>query len=261
LFLKKLTLLFVAMAIAAAVAIPAFADDYMDAVDQYKGRVDKYFESVKVYENSVDNKSRAADNLIADQQMQQQSAPPAGQFWPEPEQSQPAVVPVPVPTPTWGLSCYRYWDATLLDWIFAPIWCPVGWTPPYGWYSVNYVDRYQFRHFSRGWVRGGRLSYDRSVDLHPHGVFHGNRGGAVGVTKASQDFYRKPQQQFQPRQQSQARPPQNFQQRQQQMTRPQQFARPQFQQQPRPQYRPAPQPRPQFQRPPQQYNAAQGGRH
>lgn len=163
--LKRTLVLFVAMAIGAAVT-PVFADDYMGAVDQYKRRVDKYFESVKVYENSVDNKNRAADNLRASEQ-QQYAAPspsPADEYAPAP---QVYAAPAPVPVPVWGYRYYRYWDATLGDWIFAPIWCYSGWVPPYGWYPVSYNDRYQFRHFSRGWVNGGRLSFSRPVNLQP----------------------------------------------------------------------------------------------
>lgn len=207
---KKIALIFVAMVIA-AMAIPASADDYMDSVDQYKGRVDKYFESVKIYERSVDNKNRVVDERLNDLEAreQQQQSPPAGQFWPE-SASQPTVVAGPVPASTWGWRYYRYWDTALADWIFAPIWCPANWIAPHDWYSVSYNDRYRFRHFSHGRVDRGRAFFNRPVDLHPHGIFHGNRAGAnnmhgmarpqVQQPPHQQHFGdRQPQGQFQPR--------------------------------------------------------------
>ena len=205
-YLKNWLLIFVAMAIAASMATLAFADKFMDemaAVDEYKLKVDKYFEGVKAYEGSVDNKNRIVNERLNDlETREQQQSPPAGQFWPEPA-PQPTVVAVPVPVPTWGWRYYRYWNAALVDWVFAPIWCPANWVAPYDWYPVSYNDRYQFRHFSHGRVDGGRIFFNQRQPINLHNRQQFQPRGNMPVVRSPQHY--------QSRGVAMTRPPQNFQ--------------------------------------------------
>ena len=183
-FLKKLTLLFVAMAVAVSVAIPASAKTYQQKLEElreYAAKLEAYHSALDIeYEHQsrryhsdneyvrrmaeklqrAEEDLRVAKGQIATLEAENQRlvALPAGEFVPAPA---PPVVVEPIPVPVWGYGYYRYYDYELCDWIFARVWCHQNWRVPNGWILVSSGDRVHFRHFAQGRVDGGRLRLNR----------------------------------------------------------------------------------------------------
>lgn len=163
--MKKMILLFVAVAIVTVVAIPSFAQQY-ETPEQRDQRQNQREQNLTKYEGSVSDlldqvrkeKERVQRDRTELEARQQQVAPPAaGQFWPEPVPAPIVAAPAPQSAPqlVYRTLYYSYLDGC----VTVAGWYPAWWIWPSWWYAgfpPDYCPVY-------GRVHGGWNHNNRSV--------------------------------------------------------------------------------------------------